>query len=37
LGNGWEDARIHNDPEAKRLEALKMGANLIAYCFSNIQ
>jgi hypothetical protein len=35
LGNGWEDARIHNDPESKRLEALKMGANLIAYCFTN--
>lgn len=31
LGNGWEDQRVHNDPEAKRLEALKMGANLIAY------
>ena len=35
LGNGWEDARIHNDPEEKRLEALKMGANLISYCFTN--
>jgi hypothetical protein len=35
LGNGWEDQRIHNDPEAKRQEALKMGANLISYCFSN--
>jgi hypothetical protein len=37
LGNGWEDQRIHNDPEAKRQEALKMGANLISYCFTNIQ
>lgn len=35
LGNGWEDARIHNDPEAKRLEALRMGANLLAYCLTN--
>jgi hypothetical protein len=35
LGNGWEDQRIHNDPEAKRLEALKMGANILAYCFTN--
>jgi len=34
LGNGWEDIRVHNDPEAKRQEALKMGANLIAYCFT---
>ncbi|MCU0383001.1 MAG: DUF4159 domain-containing protein [Cyclobacteriaceae bacterium] len=35
LGNGWEDQRIHNDPEPKRLEAFKMGANLIAYCMTN--
>lgn len=34
LGNGWEDARIYNDPEAKRQLALKMGANLIAYSFT---
>ena len=34
LGNGWEDQRIYNDPEAKRQEALKMGANLIAFCFT---
>lgn len=34
LGNGWEDQRVHNDPEAKRLEALKMGANLLAYSCS---
>jgi Domain of unknown function (DUF4159) len=31
LGNG----RIHNDPEEKRQQALRMGANLISYCFSN--
>ena len=35
LGNGWEDSRIHNDPEEKRQQALKMGANLISYCFTN--
>jgi len=35
LGNGWEDQRIYNDPEAKRQEALKMGANLISFCFSS--
>jgi Domain of unknown function (DUF4159) len=34
LGNGWEDARVHNDPEEKRQEAFKMGANLINYCFT---
>ena len=35
LGNGWEDRRVHNDPESKRLEALRMGANLISYVFLN--
>jgi hypothetical protein len=35
LGNGWEDQRIYNDPEAKRLEALKMGANLISFSFTS--
>jgi hypothetical protein len=35
LGNGWEDKRIYNDPEEKRQLALKMGANIIAYCFTN--
>jgi hypothetical protein len=34
LGNGWEDQRIYNDPEAKRQEALRMGANLISFCFT---
>lgn len=35
LGNGWEDKRIHNDPEEKRQQALKMGANIISYCFTS--
>ncbi|MFT4738064.1 MAG: hypothetical protein ACI8QD_000623 [Cyclobacteriaceae bacterium] len=34
LGNGWEDQNIHKDPESKRLEALRMGANIISYVFS---
>ena len=34
LGDGWEDQEVHNDPEEKRLEALKMGANIIQYAFS---
>ena len=34
LGNGWEDQRVHNDPEAKRTEALRMGANILTYCFT---
>ena len=35
LGNGWEDQRVHNDPEEKRQQALQMGANLISYSFQN--
>ncbi len=34
LGNGWEDQRIHNNPEAKRLEALQMGANILSFVFT---
>jgi len=33
LGNGWEDPSVHGDPEEVRLEALKMGANLLTYAF----
>lgn len=33
LGNGWEDADVHNDPEAVRLKALQMGANILQYVF----
>jgi hypothetical protein len=31
LGNGWEDQSVHNDPEELRLQALRMGANLLNY------
>ncbi len=34
LGNGWEDQIIYNDPEEKRRQALKMGANIISYAFT---
>ncbi|QSE96360.1 DUF4159 domain-containing protein [Fulvivirga lutea] len=34
LGNGWEDQSIHNDPEEKRQQALKMGSNLVSYAFT---
>ncbi|MCG8385531.1 MAG: DUF4159 domain-containing protein [Cytophagales bacterium] len=37
LGNGWEDQNIHNNPESKRQEALKMGANILAFCFTQYQ
>ncbi len=35
LGDGWEDAEVHNDPLAVREKALKMGANIINYIFTN--
>ncbi len=34
LGDGWEDIEVHNDSPEKHNEALKMGANIISYCFS---
>ncbi|MEM6841881.1 MAG: DUF4159 domain-containing protein [Bacteroidota bacterium] len=37
LGNGWEDQRIHNDPEEKRQQALKMGANIITFAFTQVE
>ncbi|WP_081211108.1 DUF4159 domain-containing protein [Salegentibacter sediminis] len=35
LGDGWESPEVHNDPEEVRLEALKMGANILKYAFEN--
>ncbi|MCB0637253.1 MAG: DUF4159 domain-containing protein, partial [Lewinella sp.] len=34
LGDGWEDPAVHNDPPEIRLAALRMGANIIQYAFS---
>lgn len=34
LGNGWENPEVHNDPEEKRQQALKMGANIIEFAFT---
>ena len=31
LGDGWENAKVHNDPDDLREQALKMGANIIIY------
>tara|TARA_B110000116_G_C16751805_1_gene543735 strand:+ start:289 stop:954 length:666 start_codon:yes stop_codon:yes gene_type:complete len=31
LGDGWENAKVHNDPESLRNQALKMGTNIIIY------
>lgn len=29
--DGWADANVHNDPEEKRIEALKFGTNIILF------
>jgi Domain of unknown function (DUF4159) len=34
LGDGWEDQEVHNNPKDVREKALKMGANIIHYCFN---
>lgn len=33
--DGWANQDVHNDPEEKRLEALKFGTNIIIYALSN--
>ncbi len=33
LGDGWEDADVHKDPEEVRMKALQMGANIIQFVF----
>ena len=35
LGDGWENSEVHNDSDAVRLKALKMGANIVKYAFEN--
>jgi Domain of unknown function (DUF4159) len=35
LGNGWEDQSVYNDNENSRQEALKMGANILQFAFTN--
>ena len=34
LGDGWEDAAVHQDSEEIRTKALQMGANIIQYVFT---
>jgi hypothetical protein len=36
LGDGWEDPEVHNDNNAKHIEALQMGANLVQYAFNGV-
>ncbi len=33
LGDGWEDPDVHNDPPEVRLQALRMGANIVQHAF----
>tara|TARA_B110000305_G_C19412774_1_gene626361 strand:- start:123 stop:779 length:657 start_codon:yes stop_codon:yes gene_type:complete len=33
LSDGWENPEVHNDEENKRIQALKMGANILMYAF----
>ncbi len=35
LGDGWESESIHHDPWKVREKALKMGANILYYVFTN--
>ncbi len=37
LGDGWEDQIVHNDSQESRTKALKMGANILSYVFSNLK
>ena len=34
LGDGWEDASVHNNSEYIRSQALKMGTNIVIYALS---
>ncbi len=31
IGDGWEDAHVHNDPEEKRALGFRMGLNILTY------
>lgn len=35
LGDGWEDAEVHGDPEPVRRKALEMGANVFLYALTH--
>jgi hypothetical protein len=35
IGDGWEDPQVHNDPPEKRVEAFRMGLNLLTYALLN--
>lgn len=35
LGDGWEDAQVHGDPEEKRRAALEMGTNIVVWALTH--
>ena len=35
LGDGWEDAEVHQVPSERRLAALRMGANIVIWALSH--
>jgi len=35
LGDGWEDAHIHDDPEITRQAALRMGTNIVVWALTH--
>lgn len=35
LGDGWEDQEVHKDPQEVRIQALRMGSNMISYIFKS--
>jgi len=35
LGDGWEDFEVHKDPQEKRIEALKMGTNIVFWALTH--
>ena len=32
--DGWDDRQVHNDPEEKRIEALKFGTNIVLWALT---
>lgn len=35
LGDGWEDEQVHQVPPGKRMEALRMGANIVVWALTH--
>ncbi len=35
ISDGWADPEVHQDPEAVRINALKMGTNIVVYALTN--